>query len=186
MINMDKESSIDALRSVDLHLTDDQWPPAAENYDRRIVRAVVFVPEREKFAFVRLKRHDIFGDGEFLETSGGGIEEAEEEVTALSRELKEELGYHVAVITKIGVVTDYYNLIGRRNINNYYLVRKFGDVPKELTTTEKLFGLHPVFLSLEEALKEYRERSHSKLGHLIAEREIPIVSKVKSILEYLL
>ena len=39
------------------------------------------------------------------------------------RELKEELGADVEVVCKIGVVSDYYNLIHRHNINNYFLCR---------------------------------------------------------------
>ncbi|WP_026499179.1 NUDIX hydrolase [Butyrivibrio sp. WCD2001] len=48
----------------------------------------------------------------------------------------EELGAEVEVICKIGVVSDYYNLIHRHNINNYYLcrVKSFGD--KHLTQDE--------------------------------------------------
>ena len=34
--------------------------------------------------------------------------------------LKEELGVEIEIISKIGVVSDYYNLIHRHNINNYF------------------------------------------------------------------
>ena len=57
-------------------------------------------------------------------------------MTAIQRELKEELGVTVTIICKIGVVSDYYNLIHRHNINNYFLckVESFGD--KNLTEDE--------------------------------------------------
>ena len=37
------------------------------------------------------------------------MEEGENEGVALERELGEELGFKVAIITKLGVVKDYYN-----------------------------------------------------------------------------
>ena len=56
-----------------------------------------------------------------IETSGGGVEKGEDLLVAIERELKEELGAKVEILCKIGVVSDYYNLIHRHNINNYYL-----------------------------------------------------------------
>ena len=64
------------------------------------------------------------------------MEEGENEGVALERELGEELGFKVAIITKLGVVKDYYNLINRANISNYYLVRKTGETEKHFTQSE--------------------------------------------------
>ncbi|EKC53092.1 MutT/NUDIX family protein, partial [human gut metagenome] len=81
------------------------------------------------FYFVRAERNDDFGQATIIETAGGGVEEGEELQDAIKRELKEELGVKVDVICKIGVVSDYYNLIHRHNINNYFLckVEFFGE-----------------------------------------------------------
>ena len=166
-----------------INLQDDQWEFDYIDHDRNVVRAIVF-DEEDKFYFVRAVRDDDFGKATLIETSGGGVEENEELLDAIKRELKEELGVEVDVICKIGVVSDYYNLIHRHNINNYFLckVKSFGD--KKLTKEEMDdFHLSTLRLSYEEACKEYEYRANSKLGKLISNRELPILHRAKEILD---
>ena len=166
-----------------INLQDDQWEFDYIDHDRTIVRAIVF-DEEDKFYFVKAVRDDDFGKATLIETSGGGVEENEELLDAIKRELKEELGVEVDVICKIGVVSDYYNLIHRHNINNYFLckVKSFGD--KNLTKEEMDdFHLSTLRLSYEEACKEYEYRANTKLGKLISNRELPILHRAKEILD---
>ena len=166
-----------------INLQDDQWEFDYIDHDRNVVRAIVF-DEEDKFYFVKAVRDDDFGKATLIETSGGGVEENEELLDAIKRELKEELGVEVDVVCKIGVVSDYYNLIHRHNINNYFLckVKSFGD--KNLTKEEMDdFHLSTLRLSYEEACKEYEYRSNSKLGKLISNRELPILHRAKEILD---
>ena len=166
-----------------INLQDDQWEFDYIDHDRTVVRAIVF-DEEDKFYFVKAVRDDDFGKATLIETSGGGVEENEELLDAIKRELKEELGVEVDVICKIGVVSDYYNLIHRHNINNYFLckVKSFGD--KNLTKEEMDdFHLSTLRLSYEEACKEYEYRANTKLGKLISNRELPILYRAKEILD---
>ena len=166
-----------------INLQDDQWEFDYIDHDRTVVRAIVF-DEEDKFYFVRAVRDDDFGKATLIETSGGGVEENEELLDAIKRELKEELGVEVDVVCKIGVVSDYYNLIHRHNINNYFLckVKSFGD--KKLTKEEMDdFHLSTLRLSYEEACKEYEYRANTKLGKLISNRELPILHRAKEILD---
>ena len=166
-----------------INLQDDQWEFDYIDHDRTVVRAIVF-DEEDKFYFVRAVRDDDFGKATLIETSGGGVEENEELLDAVKRELKEELGVEVDVVCKIGVVSDYYNLIHRHNINNYFLckVKSFGD--KNLTKEEMDdFHLSTLRLSYEEACKEYEYRANTKLGKLISNRELPILYRAKEILD---
>lgn len=110
------------MPELNLELQDTQWPKTYIDHDRQIVRAIV-VDDEQNFYFVKVQRDDDFGKGTFIETSGGGVEAGEDLTTALKRELKEELGANVDILCKIGVVSDYYNLIHRHNINNYFLCK---------------------------------------------------------------
>ena len=144
-----------------IDLQDTQWQLDYIDHDRNIARAIVY-DESGEFYFVRAERDDDFGKATLIETAGGGVEEGEDLVAAIKRELKEELGIMVEIICKIGVVSDYYNLIHRHNINNYFLckVRSFGE--KELTEDEiNSFHLSTLKLSYEEAVKEYKYRENT-------------------------
>ena len=93
------------------------------------------------------------------------------------------MGADVEVVCKIGVVSDYYNLIYRHNINNYFLCRvnSFGD--KNLTEDEiNCFHLSTLKLSYEDAVKEYEYRSNTRLGKLVANRELPVLYRAKEMI----
>ena len=104
-------------KEIYIELQDTQWQIDYIDHDRNIARAIVY-DENGIFYFVRAERDDDFGKATLIETAGGGVEVGEELQTAIQRELKEELGVSVEIVFKIGVVSDYYNLIHRHNINN--------------------------------------------------------------------
>lgn len=170
------------MKELNLQLKDTEWPLEYIDHDRKIVRAIVF-DDQENYYFVRAKRDDDFGKATLIETSGGGVEAGEDLETALKRELKEELGAEVEIMHKIGIVSDYYNLIHRHNINNYYLckVTSFGE--KHLTKDEiEDFHLSTLRLSYWDAEKEYQKCAETKIGKLIADRELPVLRRAKVLL----
>lgn len=166
-----------------IELKDIEWPFEYTDHDRMIVRAIV-VDDDGYFYFVRASRDDEFGKAVLIETSGGGVESGEKLEDAIRRELREELGIEADILSKIGVVTDYYNLIHRHNINNYYLCRVSSFGEKHLTKDEiESFHLSTLKLRYEEAVREYENCSKTKLGHLIANRELPILKRAKEIID---
>ena len=166
-----------------LSLTDGEWEFTYTDHARRVVRAIVFDDEGY-FYFVRAERDDDFGRARVIETAGGGVEGDEELEVAIRRELREELGAEVEVICKIGVVSDYYNLIHRHNINNYYLCRVISFGERHLTEDEEnRWKLSTLKISYEEAISEYEENNNSRLGRLIRQRELPILLRAKEIID---
>jgi len=144
-----------------LTLEDTQWEKTEITHDRHVARSIV-VDEEGFFYFVRVVRDDIFGNGAFIETAGGGVEDGE---TA-----------SVEVLCKIGTVSDYYNQIHRHNVNHYFLclVTSFGKTemtPKELEE----FELSTLKLSYEEATREYKKCAAKPWGVLLANRELPVL-----------
>lgn len=166
-----------------IYLQDDEWPFEYTDHDRPTARAIVF-DDDGYFYFVRAIRDDDFGKATLIETAGGGVENGEDLHTAVKREVQEELGANVEVLCKIGVVDDYYNLIHRHNINNYYLCKVISFGNKNLTKAEiESFHLSTLKLTYQEALDEYKNCATSKLGSLIVKREIPILQRAKTILD---
>lgn len=171
------------MKELYLELRDEEWPFDYTDHDRNIVRAIVYDDEGY-FYFVRADRDDDFGKCVVIETAGGGVEDGEELETAIKRELTEELGAEVEIITKIGTVSDYYNLIHRHNINNYYLCRVISLGEKHLTEDEaNRFHLSTLVLPYDEALREYERCMASPLGRLIGNREVPILKRAKEIID---
>lgn len=173
---------MDAVEII-LNLYDEEWEFNGVTHDRRIARAIVFDDEGY-FYFIRVDRDDDFGKAMYIETAGGGIEDGENPDIAIHRELSEELGAAVSVVGKLGVVSDYYNLIHRHNINNYYLCKviSFGDTHM---TEDEIYSYHlsPMRLTYEEAVAEYEKCATTPLGRLIANRELPILKHAKIVLE---
>mgnify|MGYP003303064327 CR=1 FL=1 len=171
------------IETLYIELKDNEWDFHYIDHDRQIARAIVYDDEGY-FYFVRVNRDDDFGKATLIETAGGGVEDNEELTQAIKRELKEELGTEVEIICKIGIVSDYYNLINRHNINNYFLCRisSFGE--KHLTKDEKeCFHLSTLKLTYDEAMKEYEKSAYSKIGRLVANREVPILKRAMEILK---
>ena len=166
-----------------LDLQDEEWSFTYTDHDREIVRAIVF-DEAGYFYFVRAERDDDFGKATLIETSGGGVEKGEDLLAAIERELKEELGASVEVLCKIGVVSDYYNLIHRHNINNYYLCKAISFGEKNLMPDEiEEFHLSTLKMTYEEAIREYERCTCTEIGRLVANRELPILRQAKRILD---
>lgn len=164
-----------------LELEDGEWPLTYTDHDRQIVRAIVFDDEGW-FYFVRAHRNDDFGKATLIETSGGGVETGEDLLSAVRRELGEELGARVEVLCKIGVVSDYYNLIHRHNVNHYYLCRALSFGEKHLMPDEiSDFHLSTLRLTADEAETEYRRRACTPIGRLIAARELPVLRRAREI-----
>ena len=69
-------------------------------------------------------------------------------------------------------------------MNNYFLCRveSFGD--KNLTEDEvNSFHLPTLRLSYEEAVKEYEYRANTRLGKLVANRELPVLHREKELID---
>ena len=166
-----------------LELQDNEWPYEYTDHDRTCARAIVLDSDGY-FYFVRTKRDDIFGEGINIETSGGGVEPGEDLLIALKRELREELGAEVKIVEKIGIVSDYYNLLHRHNISNYFLCKITALKDREPTEDEIFkFHLSVLKLNFDEAVKEYKDRTDTRLGRLIANRELPVLYRAKELID---
>ncbi len=170
-----KVTVITMYEILNIELHDEEWQLDYIDHDRQIARAIVFDDEKNLY-FVRAVRDDDFGKAILIETAGGGVEQGESLWEAVRRELREELGVEVEILCKLGVVSDYYNLIHRHNISNYYLCKIVSFGSTNMTNEEiNNFRLSTLKMGFQDAVREYEQCADTKLGRLVAKREVPVL-----------
>lgn len=87
--------------------TDDVFAKSDITHVRETVRMIAVYHDR--YAFLEIKRDDIFGCLRHLETLGGGIEVNESHAQAIQRELLEESGWEGEILRPLCVIEDTYN-----------------------------------------------------------------------------
>ena len=165
-----------------LHLKDDQYEYTYIDNVRYVCRGVL-LNDKNEIALNKLHGFDNFGSRNYYETPGGGKKDNETLKEALLREMREETGYEVKIIKELGLVNDYYNLIHRNNRNYFYLCKAVEYVGKELENYEKSLIEEVVWVNVDEAIRLYEEMGGSGVAILVKNRELPILKKVKKILE---
>ena len=72
---------------------------------------------------------------------GGGIDEGEETIAALHREIREETGYEIHDISEIGIVDEYRYYCGMRQLSYCYTARIGAFVGTNYTENEAATGM---------------------------------------------
>lgn len=162
-------------------LKDDQYEYQEVTHTREIVRAVLLNHEN-KLAVLRLHGHDFFGSRNYYELPGGGVNPNENLITAIKRELEEEVGYTSTFIAEIGQVNDFYNLIKRENHTFFFLMRTDKKIECHWEEREKELIAEIVWLSIDEAIEKFMNHEDVGLPKLVKQRELPVLCLAKEIL----
>lgn len=163
-------------------LEDNEYPFEYIDHTRYISRGILLNEKNEVF-LNKLYGDDDFGHRDYYETPGGGKKVNETLEEALYREMREETGYEVEIVKELGMVNDYYNLIHRNNRNYYYLCKTKRFVGKTLEDYEKTIIVDGVWVDIGTAISLYEKMGGSGVAILVKNRELPILKKVKKILE---
>ena len=128
---------------------------------RNAVRAVILNGEKIVLAYLE-------NTGEY-KFPGGGVQEGENPLDALRREVKEEIGAEVLSVGElVGIVQeydareedpeDYFTMV-----SSYYLVKIKDELGQQnLDAYEREFGFRPVLVGIDEAIRTNRENIESK------------------------
>ena len=165
-----------------LKFKDDQYMFTGVSHTREIVRAIL-IDENNNVCLEKLLDDDGFGPRDYYETPGGGIKPGESHYDALHREIAEEVGYKCQVLEHIADVHDYYNLIGRKNYNYFYLVRRLEKVEQHLEPDEKIRIQKIIWVPIDEAIKLYENMQNVLVGKIVKQRELPILKMAKELIQ---
>lgn len=169
-----------------LILQDDQYPFNGLTNSRKVARAIIF-NELGEVAIHHIHRDDQFGRQSYLETPGGGVDEGESYEMAVERECLEELGAHIAVLECLGSCEDAYNLIGRKNLNKFYLCRlKDLKASKHLVSRGDSLIEYSEWLPIDKLLDAYAKMPDEGVSILVKRRETPFLKLAQSRIAYYL
>ncbi len=168
---------------ISLYLKDDQFEDHGFNHVREVVRAIVF-NEENKLCLNHLLFDDMFGHRDYFELPGGGLDINESPEDGLKREILEEVGVHIKDISQIGEVTDFYNLIKRKNHNMFFIAYKDGNKEAlQLEPYEQEFIDRQVWVDIDEAIRLYEETVDTPISILVKRRELPILKECRKLLQ---
>lgn len=161
---------------------DSEWPFVKITHQRQIVRCVL-LDENNNVCLEKIDDDDMFGHRDYYETPGGGVKEGESFEEALNRETSEEIGWTSEIISPLGEVHDFYNLIYRENFNHYFLARRVKKVPQKLEEDEKRRITKIIWVPIDEAISLYENMQNELVGKLVKQRELPILKLAKIALQ---
>ncbi len=162
------------MEPLKLSFVDDEFVNQTGKWEERKVARGIVVQEDGR-AYVHLvKRDDIFGCLAYPETPGGGVDDGEDYVTAFKRECLEELGVEIEILSVLGEVEDEYALIGRKNLNRFFLAKakRKVDGGHKVSKGDSLIE-KTLLLTVPEIVKLYVETPEKPLFKLVKRRELP-------------
>lgn len=153
-------------------IIDDIYPKNFKEYKNRdAVRGFIY-NDLNQVALIHIKGVDEFGDRDHFEFPGGGIENGEDEIEALKREIKEEIGYEIDNIRPIGLISNQYNLLKRIDHQHFYLAHATKFVGQNLLDYEKNIFKEIVFFDIDKLIEMYNSFNVENVGRIIHKRDL--------------
>ncbi|MEK5475673.1 NUDIX domain-containing protein [Paenibacillus sp. FSL R5-0407] len=145
---------------------------------RRASRAVV-INRNNQIAILFVSKHN------YHKLPGGGIEEGEEMANALIREVVEEVGAEIDIVSEVGTIIEYRDKFELIQLSYCYLAKVKTLLDHQfLTDDEKANGFVLKWVSLEEAIALVQaDKPFDYMGNFIRKRDYTFLAKAEKILK---
>jgi len=115
---------------------------------------------------------------------GGGIDEWEDNMTALKRECMEEIGSEIEVLWEVGEIHEYRAKFNLRQISYCYFGRITSKWKPNFTEHEMAWGFQIVYMTLDEAIEQIKQdQPNDYQGVFIQERDLCFLEEYKKIIQ---
>ena len=113
---------------------------------------------------------------------GGGVDSNENIKEALYREIKEETGANVEIISELGIVVENLDQMKMKQITYFYLVKVVGEIKEPNFMPDELEqGYQVEWYSIDDAIKILEEENVYE--EYIKQRELEAIKEAKKYLE---
>ena len=155
------------------------YPKSEIKRIRKTVRAIL-VNDKKEIGLIHILGKDKFGDRDHYETLGGGVNDNEDLITSLIREIKEESGYTIKNIKPIGKINIEYFILNRIDEGNFFYAEIDEYIGNSLEDYEKEIFDKVEWFSLSEIENLYKKEVFN-VGKMIHKRDYFMINKVKEL-----
>lgn len=160
------------IRDEDLGLV-----PKCCSYKKRLAARAVLL-NKKKIALLYVSSQ------EYYKLPGGGVEEKETIEEALGREMLEETGCTIKIISDIGAVVEYRTHIGILQTSNCFIAEAKTEGTPEFDEGEKTAGYKLEWKSIDNAIKAVHESNPADYeGKFIVKRDLIFLKAAKRLLD---
>ena len=168
------------LRNTDIFPDDKKSELKDSDYNIRNAARAVIINDKGQIALmnvVNLGYHKI---------PGGGLEEGEDIIKALHREVMEEIGCKIEIIGEIGKTIEYHDKKRKLQTSFCYLARQIGDQQEpNFTQAEIEMGFSIIWAKdIDEAIEMIKnDKPYEHENTFVTKRELAILTEAKKILD---
>lgn len=155
------------------------YPKSEIKRTRKTVR-VILVNDKKEIGLIHILGKDIFGNRNHYETLGGGVNENEDLVTSLKREVIEEAGFTIKNIKPIGKISIEYFILNRIDEGNFFYAEINDYIGNDLEDYEKEIFDNVEWFNLNEVNELYKKEVEN-VGEMIHKRDYFMINKAKEL-----
>lgn len=162
----------------DLGISKEKINKAIKYKVRKATRGII-INSRKQIAIINVARDKYF------KLPGGGVENGEDIITALKREILEETGTKITDIVELGIINLYRNQWKEQQIDYGFLAKAVGKIlPPHFEEGEIKEGFQLEWVDFDTAIKKIRETQNPKdySGKFITKRELIFLKKAKEMI----
>lgn len=158
-------------------IKDNEWPTDKSTLKfREASRAVIF-DENDLIPMLFVAKNN------YHKLPGGGIDEGEDKLSALFREVKEETGCEMKITGEVGEIIEYRSRFNLKQISYCYLGKITAKGDPDFTKEELSDGFELVWMPLDEAiLKVENDKPKDYEGGFIQQRDLKLLQKAKELI----
>ena len=140
----------------------------------RITARAIVINRNGLYAVMYAKKFGLYS------LPGGGVEEGEEILSALRREILEETGCTCGEIRELGIVAENRGSLDYTQINHYYVVYADSVGELQLTETERENHTELAWYTPEEAVRRITDQSFDRVqGKYLRARDVAALNEYK-------